>query len=40
MNQLPMLCMKKIAEGNEIMSEILLQKWRWKEMTMKSALQH
>jgi len=32
--------MKKVAEGNEIMSDILLQKCRWKKMTMKSALQH
>jgi len=32
--------MKKVAQGNESMSEIFLQKWRWKNMTMKSALQH
>ena len=40
MNQLPILCMKKVAKGNERMSEILLKKWRWKNMTMKYALQH
>lgn len=40
MNQLPTLCMREVAEGNESMSEILLQKWRWKKMTMKYALQH
>jgi len=40
MNQLPILCMKKVAEGNERMSQILLQKWSWKKMTMKYALQH
>ena len=40
MNQLPILCMKKVAEGNESMSEIFLQKWRWTKMAMKSALQH
>ena len=26
MNQFPILCMKKVVEGNESMSEILLQK--------------
>ena len=40
MNQLPILCMKKVAEGNESTSETLLRKWRWKDMTMKSTLQH
>ena len=40
MNQLPILCMKKDAEGNESLSEILFQKWGWKNMTMKSTLQH